>query len=94
MTAPEWKPHNTGSGSCYAEAMRPLLAAVGTEPRSYPGTAVGATAASSYAQRSGVKAPQHPGRGRIATPARLRARWTVDASTLKVFPTAASESPA
>ena len=43
---------------------------------------------------SGVKEFQHPGRGRIATPACLRARWTVDASTFKVFPTVASESPA
>ena len=37
---------------------------------------------------------QLPGRGRIETPARLRARWTVDASTFKIFPTVARESPA
>ena len=43
---------------------------------------------------NGINLLQRPGRGRIAAPARLRARLTVDASTFKVFPTVASESPA
>jgi hypothetical protein len=44
--------------------------------------------------RRGVKKLQRPGRGRIATPARLRALCTVDASTFNVLPTVARESPA